>query len=110
MPKIRTTVFVEAERSFTKGFVSLLTKRSTGTTVNETFSGFCIAIFFGASSPRTSEKYDIITVISTVDTAFITPIGITFTIEVEASLSASMTAKLCDAVALVKNPASVTPI
>ena len=109
-PNKRTTAFVETERIFTNGKVTRLTNKRTGTTVNETFSGFCMAIFLGASSPSTNEKYEVIRVISTVETPLITPSGITFAIAVPASAFVSIVAKLCAAVAEVKKPASVTPI
>ena len=55
-PKSFTTKFVDTERIFTNGAVIFEMKRSTPTTANETFSGACIAMRLGASSPKTSEK------------------------------------------------------
>ena len=56
IPNNRTTALVETERIFTNGLQTLETNSKIGTTANETCSDFCMAIFFGASSPKTSEK------------------------------------------------------
>ena len=46
------------------------------TTLNETFSGACMAILLGASSPRTREKYEVMSVMTTTEKPLITPAGI----------------------------------
>ena len=58
-----------------KGAVTFLTTSRMPTTLYAISSGFCIPIRLGASSPSTNEKYDIITVITTTLTPFITPLG-----------------------------------
>ena len=55
-PNSRTTKLVEKERNLTTGFVIFATNSKGPTARKETFSGFCMAIFFGTSSPSTREK------------------------------------------------------
>ena len=110
MPKTRSTPLVESAKNFTIGLVTFATNTRIGAAINAIFSGLFIAIFFGTSSPNTSEKYDIIRVITTVENPPIIPIGITFTTGVFAIAPACISANDCAAVADVKNPAKVTPI
>ena len=71
------------------------------------FSGFFIPILFGTNSPNTSEKYESIIVIITIDIVFQTdiPIGIN-----SFNIGASSLANASAANALYKKPASVIPI
>jgi hypothetical protein len=50
-------IIVENERSFTKGYVSIIKYLSIGTQKSASHSGLFIAIVFGTSSPMTIEKY-----------------------------------------------------
>ena len=62
-----------AERILTSGAKSFEKSKRISTILNEIFSGTCIAIFFGTSSPKTREKYDIIIVTITTAIPFISP-------------------------------------
>ena len=57
MPNRRRTRLVLAERTATKGLEMVNTKRMIGATIREIFSGWCIAMRLGTSSPRTRLKY-----------------------------------------------------
>ena len=90
-----------------KGAVTIETKRIGPTAKNATFSENFIAILFGTNSPITSEKYESIIVIITIDILFHTeiPSGIKFS-----NAGANSSANASAAKALDKNPARVIPI
>ena len=52
----KTIIFVETESKATKGRITAFMKSKIPITLKEIFSEHCIAILFGASSPKTSEK------------------------------------------------------
>ena len=83
---------------------------SIPTTLNETFSGACMAILLGASSPRTREKYEVMSVMTTTEKPLITPAGIPLRTDIFPIAPESISTNVCDADAEVRKPARVTPI
>ena len=69
-----------------------------------------MAILLGASSPKTSEKYDVMSVMTTTEKPLITPAGIPLRKDIFPIAPESILTNVCDADAEVKKPARVTPI
>ncbi len=65
IPNSRTITFVDTESNRTNGRMKAATPRKIPIVAKEIASAFCIAMRLGTSSPKTKEKYDIISVIKT---------------------------------------------
>ena len=107
MPNNLQIRFVEKFKKFTIGNVIICINLIIPIVPKAIFSGFFIAILFGTSSPNTSEKYERIIVIITIEIVFhtLTPRSIQLF-----NFGANSLANASAANALDRNPAKVIPI